>query len=46
MAYEYPVVGGVVHLLKVRRRWLIDFNGKRHGRWPTLHAAARAVSQR
>jgi hypothetical protein len=45
MAYECPTAGGIVHLRKVGRGWVIDFEGKSRGRWPSPDDAARAASQ-
>jgi hypothetical protein len=45
MAYECPTAGGIVHLRRIGRGWVIGFDGKIRGRWPSPDVAARAVSQ-
>ena len=45
MAYEYPSDAGILRLTKVRRRWLLHFEGNRLGRWPSADAAAKATAQ-
>lgn len=45
MAYEYPSSAGVVHLIRADGRWLLHFQGKRAGRWPSPDQAARAVAR-
>jgi hypothetical protein len=44
MAYEYPTTTGVLRLINVRGRWLVHFDGRRAGQWPSPDIAARAVA--
>jgi hypothetical protein len=47
MAFEYPTEAGLLRLLKVGRRWTIEFNGSLCGRWPSPDdAVAAAVRHR
>ena len=34
----------MLRLIRMGRSWLIDFNGRRRGRWPSPDAAAKAAS--
>jgi hypothetical protein len=43
MAYEYPTAKGVLRLLRVQRRWALQFNGRRLGQWRSPDAAAIAA---
>lgn len=45
MAYEYPSTAGVVQLIRANGRWLLRFQGRRAGRWPSPDQAARAVAR-
>ena len=45
MAYEYPSAAGVLRLTKAQGRWLMNFAGRRAGRWPTPDEAAKAVAR-
>lgn len=44
MAFEYPTPAGVVWLAKAGDAWTVRFTGKRHGRWRSPDAAAKAVA--
>jgi hypothetical protein len=46
MAYEYPTAIGVLRLLRMRQRWMVEFKGRRSGQWPSPDAAAKAVARR
>jgi len=45
MAYEYPSEAGTVHLVQIRGRWLLQFAGRRTGRWPSPDQAAKAAAR-
>jgi hypothetical protein len=42
MAYEAK---GVLRLLRIQRRWALQFNGRRLGRWRSPDAAASAAAR-
>jgi len=44
MAYEYPSSAGTVRLIQDRGRWLLHFDGRAAGRWPSPDAAAKAAA--
>ena len=43
MAYEYTCPEGVVRLVKVRRRWKVEFGGDQAGNWTSANAALSAL---
>ena len=43
VAFEFPTPAGVLRLLRQGCRWAVEFNGHRHGQWPTADAAALAA---
>ena len=45
MAYEYPSSAGTIRLIQVRGRWLLHFDGRHAGAWPSADAAAQAVAR-
>jgi hypothetical protein len=45
MAYEYSTSAGVLRLLRVQRRWEVQFQGRRSGEWHSPDAAAQAVAR-
>jgi hypothetical protein len=45
MAYEYPTPKGVLRLLRVQRRWAVQFRGRRSGEWHSPDAAAIAAAR-
>ena len=45
MAYEYPSAAGLLQLTKVGGRWLVQFAGRRSGRWTSPDTAAKAVAR-
>lgn len=44
MAYELPTPKGIVRLFRVGSQWVVAFDGKRCGRWPSPDDAARAAA--
>jgi len=45
MAYEYQTSKGVLRLLRIQRRWALQFNGRRLGQWRSPDAAAIAAAR-
>jgi hypothetical protein len=45
MAYEYPTETSVIRLARIRRYWVVQFNGRQSGPWPSPDAAAAAVAR-
>ena len=45
MAYEYATAKGVLRLLRIQRRWALQFNGRQRGQWPSPDAAAIAAAR-
>jgi hypothetical protein len=45
MAYEYPTSVGILRLLRVQRRWAVQFGGRRSGEWHSPDAAAIAAAR-
>ena len=45
MAYEYPTTAGIVGLVQVQGRWLLHFEGRHAGSFPSADAAAKAVAR-
>jgi hypothetical protein len=45
MAYEHKTAAGVIRLLRVQRRWAIQFKDARVGAWHSADAAAIAAAR-
>jgi len=45
MAYEYPTAAGVLRLLRIQRRWALQFHGRQLGQWRSPDAAAIAAAR-
>ena len=45
MAFEYPTPQGVLRLLRVQRRWAVQYRGYRCGEWHSPDAAVLAVAR-
>ena len=45
MVYEYPSAAGTLRLMRDGQCWLVDFAGRRTGRWPSPDMAAVAVAR-
>jgi hypothetical protein len=45
MAYEFPTSAGVLRLLRLQRRWAVEFRGRLGGHWHSPAAAAIALAQ-
>jgi len=45
MAFEYSTSAGVLRLLRIQRRWAVQFNGRRSGEWHSPDAAATAAAR-
>lgn len=45
MGYEFPTSTGVLRLFRLRRRWIIEFRGRRGGAWRSAEAAAVAAAR-
>jgi len=45
MAFEYPSVAGVLHLIRVQGHWRLQFDGSWAGIWPSADAAAEAIAR-
>jgi hypothetical protein len=45
MAYEYPAGTRILRLTRIRRRWVVEFNGRQSGNWPSPDAAAIAAAR-
>ena len=44
MAYEYPTSAGMLRLLRIGRRWAIEFNGSLRARWLSPDDAVAAAA--
>lgn len=45
MAYEYPTAAGTLRLLRLQRRWTIQFHGRQGRHWHSPDAAVIAVAE-